>query len=85
MANSYETIVHIGKGGVVETLLKQVEDALTARELIKMRVLETSPESVRETADKIAELTGSDVVQVIGSKIVLYRENKKDKKIFLVK
>ena len=60
---------------MAEALVKQVDDALTARELIKLRVLETSPAPVREVAQQLAEATGSEVVQVIGMKLVLYRRN----------
>ena len=67
--------MQVGKGGVIATLVKQVDDALTARELIKLRVLETAPQPVRETAAILAEATRSDVVQVIGTRIVLYRPN----------
>lgn len=77
LANSMETILQVGKGGVIDTLMKQVDDALTARELIKLRVLETSPQSARETAAALAEATHSDVVQVIGTRFVLYRANPK--------
>ncbi len=85
MANTMETILQIGKTGITEQTLKQVDDALTARELIKIRTLETSPTSSRESADFIAEKLCADVVQVIGSRIVLYRENKENKQIYLVK
>ncbi len=85
LANTYDTILQIGKGGISEQTLVQVRDALSARELIKIRTLETSPLSTREAADAIAKELDCDVVQVIGSKIVLYKENKKDKKIYLVK
>ena len=89
LANSYDTILQIGKGGIGEQVIKQVDDALTARELIKLRVLETSPVTSREAADEIARLTNSDVVQVIGGVMVLYRPSKekvpKDKRIKLVK
>ena len=85
LANSYDAILQIGKGGISEQTLVQVRDALSARELIKIRTLETSPLSSREAADAIAKEIDCDVVQVIGSKIVLYKENKKDKKIYLVK
>ena len=57
---------------------KQVDDALTARELIKLTVLETAPETPREMAATLAEATGADCVQVIGSKFVLYLQKKKD-------
>lgn len=75
LANPMETILQVGKGGVIDTLVKQVDDALTARELIKLRVLETAPQSARETAVLLAEATHSDVVQVIGTRLVLYRPN----------
>lgn len=86
MANSYDTILMVGKGGIPETLVKQADDALKARELIKGKVLENCEYSSREAADLLAEKTNSDVVQVIGSKFVLYRCNpKKDDKIRLPK
>ena len=85
LANSLDTIFQIGKGGVSENTVKQVDDALEARELIKLRVLETSPVSAREAADEIAEKTHSDVVQVIGTRFVLYRESRDNKQIRLVK
>ena len=75
MANSIDTIVHVGKGGMSDQIIKQADDALVARELIKGKCLETSPLSSSEAADLIAEKTNSDVVQVIGSKFVLYRPN----------
>lgn len=75
IASTGDTIFQVGKGGVVDTLVKQVDDALTARELIKLRVLETSPAPVREVAQQLAGATGSEVVQIIGMKLVLYRRN----------
>ena len=84
MANSYETILLIGKGGVGETVLRQADDALECRELIKCGVLETSPTNARQTADWIAERVGADVVQVIGSKFILYRPSTDHKTIQLV-
>ena len=85
LANSLDTIFQVGKGGVTENTVKQVDDALEARELIKLRVLETSPVSSREAADEIAEKTHSDVVQVISTRFVLYRESRDNKQIRLVK
>ena len=85
LANSFETILHVGKSGVSENTVKQVSDALEARELIKLRTLETCPTSPRETAEEIAEKTGADGVQVIGTRFVLYRESKDNKQIKLVK
>jgi len=87
LANPIETIFQIGKGGINDPLVKQVGEALEVRELIKLKVLETSPESSKQVADKIAEQTESEVVQVVGSKFILYRRSKdKDKrKITLVR
>lgn len=85
LANSLDTIFQIGKGGVTENTVKQVNDALEAREIIKLRTLEASPVSSREAAEQIAEKTHSDVVQVIGSRFVLYRESRDNKQIRLVK
>ncbi len=85
MANSYETIFQIGKGGINDALIKQIDEALEKRELIKIRTLETSPETSRSAADTVAEAVGADVVQVIGSRFVLYRESKDNKQIRLKK
>ncbi len=85
MANDMETIFQVGKGGINDNTIKQVVDALEARELIKLRVLETCPTSSRETADEISEKCGCDVVQVIGNRFILYKESKNNKTIKLVK
>ena len=85
LANSFETILQVGKSGVTENTVKQVVDALEARELIKLRTLETCPTSPLETSEEIAEKTGADVVQVIGTRFVLYKESKDNKQIKLVK
>ena len=83
LANKENAIFQIGKGGICDNLIKQIDDALTARELIKMRVLETCPESSRTAADTIAQRVGADVVQVIGKKIVLYKPDKDNPQIKL--
>ena len=75
IANTIDTIVHIGKGGMSDEIIKQADDALTAREIIKGKCLESSQISPREAADTIAEKVNADVVQVIGFKFVLYRPN----------
>lgn len=85
LANSLETILQIGKSGISENTIKQADDALEARELIKLRTLETCPTTPRETAEEIAAKTGADVVQVIGSRFVLYRESRENRQIKLVK
>lgn len=78
ISSKYDTIFQIGKGGISETLITQVNDALRARELIKLRVLENSTFTAREAAEEIASKTGSEVVHVIGSRFVLYKRNPKD-------
>lgn len=85
LANQVGVILQVGKSGIIDTLVKQVDDALTARELIKIKVLENAPVNAREAAQELAEKTGADVVQVIGMKASLYRRNNKDPKIVLVK
>lgn len=75
IASSTETIMQIGKGGINENLIAQTDDALRARELIKYSVLDTAPCTAREAAEYLAEKTSSEVVQVIGKKLVLYRAN----------
>lgn len=75
-ANSLEPLFQIGKGGISDALIAQTADALRKRELIKIKVLlESAPESPREFADKLAEATGSEVIQVVGGSIVFYKEN----------
>ena len=75
-ANGLEPLFQIGKGGINDALMKQTDDALRARELIKLKVLlESSPITPREAADQISAALGADVIQVIGGVIVLYRES----------
>jgi RNA-binding protein len=83
MASQMDTIMQIGKGGIGEKLIATVSDALEARELIKMRVLENSGEAVRDVAEQLAEATESEVVAVIGKCLILYRESETKKKIEL--
>lgn len=78
IASEYETIFQIGKGGVTELMCSEIGEALRKRELIKLRVLENSGWTAREAADAVAEQTGADVVQVIGSKFVLFKRNPKE-------
>ncbi len=81
LANSIDTILIVGKEGIGDNLVKQANDALEARELIKGKVLENSLLSPREAAEALAPLTRSEIVQVIGTKFVLYRpSHKRDKK-----
>lgn len=75
-ANGLDPIFQIGKEGVTEAVIAQIEDTFNTRELFKIKVhLETAPETPKEMAVKIAEATGCDVIQVIGGTIVVFRIN----------
>ena len=83
LANPLDTIYQVGKGGLSEEMLKGISDALEARELIKLRVLDNCDYNAKEAATEIADEVGADVVSVVGSRFVLYRESENNKKIFL--
>lgn len=88
MASTADTIVIIGKGGITDNVVQQVKEALHARELVKGKVLETALLTAKEACVELAGLCRAEPVQFIGSKFVLYKENKdidKDKRIKLVK
>ena len=85
MAVDLDTILMVGKSGIGPDVVKQADDAILKREIIKGKVLETAPVSAREAAQELAQSTGSQVVQVIGTKFVLYRRNEKEPKIQLPK
>ena len=84
LAVHIDTIFQIGKGGVNENMTEQISNALEARELIKLRVLDNSGYTSREAAEEIAEIVGAEVIQTVCTRFVLYRESKKNKKIELV-
>ncbi|MBQ3869582.1 MAG: ribosome assembly RNA-binding protein YhbY [Clostridia bacterium] len=73
LAQNVQPIFQIGKNEISDNMIKQISDALTARELVKISVLDNSQYTAREAADRIAEATSSDVVIVIGNRFVLYR------------
>ena len=83
LSNNYDTIFQVGKGGITDNMTEQIGNALEARELIKLRVLDNSEFGPREAAEIIAERLGADVVSVVGTRFVLYRESEKHKKIDL--
>ena len=84
LAVHLDTIFQIGKGGINANMTEQISNALEARELIKLRVLDNSEYSAREAAEEIAEIVNADIVQTVGTRFVLYRESKKHKKIELI-
>lgn len=83
VANTVDSIFQIGKGGLTENLIEQLSDALEARELIKITVLKNAPDYARDVANEIAEATNSEVIQVIGNKITLFRQRKEKSKFEL--
>lgn len=80
LAMTMDPVLQLGKGSVTPENTAAIDEALAARELIKISVLQNCLDDPRQMAELIAERTHSQVVQVIGKKIVLYREGKKDKK-----
>ncbi len=78
LANRVPSLYQVGKDGISENMIKQIDDALTARELIKGNVLENSMMSAREAAEELAQKTSAQVVQVIGNKFILYRRTEKN-------
>ena len=80
LAMTMQPVQYFGKASLTEENLRNVEEALAARELIKLGVLKNCDDDPGEIAEALAENTGAEVVQVIGKKIVLYREGKDDKK-----
>ena len=85
LASKMTPILQIGKSSLTPEIITAVDEALEARELIKISVLQNCMDDPKEIAQVIAERTRSEVVQVIGKKVVLYRESKDNKKIELPK
>ena len=81
LANTIDPIFQVGKGGISDVLIEQLNNAIEARELIKITVLETAPGNAKELANEIADSTNSEVVQTVGNKITLFRQKKKNSKI----
>jgi len=84
LSNKVPCIFQIGKEGISENLVNQLSDALNARELIKIHVLENCEFSAREACDEISKLLRAEPVQVIGSKFVIYRQSENEKKRTIV-
>ncbi|MCI6278167.1 MAG: ribosome assembly RNA-binding protein YhbY [Clostridium sp.] len=85
LAQEITPIFQLGKNGIEDSFVKQIDDALEARELIKFTVLKTSGYTAREASDAICEELNCDGVQAIGSKVVLYRKSQKKPRIELPK
>ncbi|MDE3839687.1 ribosome assembly RNA-binding protein YhbY [Bacillus methanolicus] len=82
-AHHLNPIFQVGKGGVNENMIKQVSDALEARELMKISVLQNCEDDKNTVANQLSEGTGADIVQIIGNTIILYKESKENKQIQL--
>lgn len=85
LSNRIEPIFQIGKSGVTDVLIEQLNNALEARELIKINILETVPSSKKDIAEEVSLKTNSVLVQILGNKVTLYKPRKKDSKIILPK
>lgn len=83
LANGLEPIFQIGKGGLSDNVIKQFRDALEARELVKATVLKNAMSETRDVCEEIAKAVDAEIVQIIGSKFVLYKESKENKAIIL--
>ena len=82
-AHHLQPIFQIGKSGLTDTIIKQIEEALEARELIKVSVLQNCEQDKEEIADVLSEQAGLEIVQIIGKTIVLYKKSTEKKKIVL--
>ncbi len=83
LAHGMQPIFQIGKGGLGDTIISEIEAALEARELIKIHILESAFLDVKPTCNEVARLTGAEPVSAMGSKFVLYKESKNKKVIEL--
>lgn len=75
-----DTILHIGKSGVTPEITQSVQETLEARELVKLNILKNCMYDIREIAETLADRTHSEVIQVIGRKIILFKEAKENSK-----
>ena len=85
LANQLDPLVFIGKADLKDTVIKEIDNVLNARELVKVKIQESSLLDPKETANRLADMLGAEFVQAIGRKFVLYRESKDNKKIYLPK
>lgn len=83
LAHHLDPVFQVGKGGTNENLMRHINDAIEKRELMKVQILNNCLEDKNEIADELATNTGSELVQVIGSTIILYKESRDNKQIQL--
>lgn len=82
-AHHLTPIFQVGKGGINENMINQISEALEARELMKISILQNCEEDKEDVAQKLAKGSGSELVQLIGKTVVLYKESKENKQIVL--
>lgn len=85
LANGIDTIMQIGKDGVTESVIRQAQESIGVRELIKVRVLETAMLTPREACEQICAAIGAEPVQCIGTRFVMYKRNAEKPTIELIK
>ncbi|SMC82707.1 ribosome assembly RNA-binding protein YhbY [Sporomusa malonica] len=83
LGSTLDPVVQIGKGGVIDSVIESAEQVLAAREIIKVRVLQNSPEEPKAAIAALARATGAELVQVIGRNGLLYKKNEEKPKIEL--
>ncbi|SHG97018.1 RNA-binding protein [Anaerosphaera aminiphila DSM 21120] len=83
LANSEKPLIQIGKGGVTESLIAQIDELLESHEIVKISVLKNAPILARDISEEITNGTNAEFVQQIGNKLTIYRESKENKKIIL--
>lgn len=85
LANGIDPVVYIGKQDLTENIIKEIDTNLEVRELVKVKIQESSMLDPKEVANQVAEELGAEFVQAIGKKFTLYRESKDNKQIILPK
>ncbi|TKW75001.1 MAG: ribosome assembly RNA-binding protein YhbY [Staphylococcus hominis] len=83
LAHNIDPIFQIGKAGINDNMISQIDETLENRELIKIHILQNNFDDKNDLAQTLSQATNSEVVQVIGSMIVIYRESQENKKISL--
>ncbi|RVU54917.1 ribosome assembly RNA-binding protein YhbY [Anaerosphaera multitolerans] len=83
IANNTKPLIQVGKNGITDSLIKQIDELLEAHEIVKISVLKNSPLFARDITEEITDSTNSEFVQQIGNKLTIYRESKENKKIEL--
>ncbi|WP_338750263.1 ribosome assembly RNA-binding protein YhbY [Bacillus sp. FJAT-52991] len=84
-AHHLDPIFQVGKGGVNDNMIKQIGEALEARELMKVSILQNCDEDKQEVAQSIAKGAKAEIVQIIGNIIILYKESRENKQLVLPK